>query len=390
MPAFNFCIPSRTVRPTLRAPSAIACPVFFESSRTVSRAERVPFAIACPASRDLSATVCPTVVAPWATACPAVRASSLTVAVESEGGALQTGATASARMSETAAAAAMKLALMTNYRTTAAPVFAPRAPSAPSRTADCAGVAVPITEPFGHTSPDASRPSPNLRAADPLCAGWLGPARLRAGVLPFRLHGTGGARIDRLPRASRGDADIACPLCTRRLRGPYGAAHADRHAGIARVHLYLRDARRQEPPRGSDPDPVARLSPVRADPELLGDYSVLSSAHARAGGRCGNGRHLPHLHQPGVEHGVQLLPLPAQHPGRAGGGGTQFPARPLDAVLAARGAFRHAFAHLEHDDVHVGRLVLRHGVRSHQRRQHDGDAAGGRVLHCARHRAEEH
>ena len=42
---------------------------------------------------------------------------------------------------------------------------------------------------------------------------------------------------------------------------------------------------------------------------------------------------------------------------------------------------------LEHDDVDVGRLVLRGRVGGDQRRQHDGHAARHRLLHRARHRA---
>ena len=55
----------------------------------------------------------------------------------------------------------------------------------------------------------------------------------------------------------------------------------------------------------------------------------------------------------------------------------------LDALLAPRGAVRHAAAHLEHDDVDVGRLVLRGGRGSHHRRKHHGHPAGGRLLHRA-------
>src|SRR6516165_5022340 len=198
-----------------------------------SRVERVPFAMACPASRDLSAMVCPTDAALWATACPAVRASSLRVAVVSGSGALQPGALASARMSGTAGAATMNLAFMRKYRTTPAASFAPRTPCAPSRTAHCASVAVPIATLFGQTSPHAFRPPPHLRTADPLCAGRVGPARLRAGVLPLHLHGAGGARTHRFAGALAGDADIARPVGTGRLRRTYCAAHADRHAGVA-------------------------------------------------------------------------------------------------------------------------------------------------------------
>src|SRR5258707_469542 len=61
----------------------------------------------------------------------------------------------------------------------------------------------------------------------------------------------------------------------------------------------------------------------------------------------------------------------------------------VDALLAIGGSLRHAGAHLEHDDVDVGRLVLRRGVRVDQRGTHHGGAAGCGFLYCARHRAEE-
>ncbi len=51
----------------------------------------------------------------------------------------------------------------------------------------------------------------------------------------------------------------------------------------------------------------------------------------------------------------------------------------VDALLAAGGAIRHAGAHLEHDDVHVGRLVLRGRLGIDQRRTHDGRAARASV-----------
>ncbi len=59
---------------------------------------------------------------------------------------------------------------------------------------------------------------------------------------------------------------------------------------------------------------------------------------------------------------------------------------PWMTFLAARRAVRDAAAHLEHDDVDVGKLVLRRRVRGDQRRQHDGDAARHRLLYRARHR----
>ena len=76
-------------------------------------------------------------------------------------------------------------------------------------------------------------------------------------------------------------------------------------------------------------------------------------------------------------------------PTRADRGVAEFPAEPVDEFLAARRAVRDAAAHLEHDDVDVGRLVLRRGVRGDQRRQYDHHAARHRLLHRARHRAAQ-
>ena len=61
----------------------------------------------------------------------------------------------------------------------------------------------------------------------------------------------------------------------------------------------------------------------------------------------------------------------------------------LGALLAHRGALRHAVADLEHDDEHVGRLVLRHHFRSHQRGQNQHRPARHRLLDRGRHRPEE-
>ena len=50
------------------------------------------------------------------------------------------------------------------------------------------------------------------------------------------------------------------------------------------------------------------------------------------------------LHQPGLEHGVQLLSVAAHGAGRSGGSLAQLPAVALAALLAARGAVRDAAA----------------------------------------------
>ena len=75
----------------------------------------------------------------------------------------------------------------------------------------------------------------------------------------------------------------------------------------------------------------------------------------------------------------------------AGTGGSRPHVRPqrLGALLADRGALRHAVPDLEHDDEHVGRLVLRHRVRGHQCGQDQYRAAGHRQLDRGRHRPAE-
>src|SRR6185437_9459217 len=79
-------------------------------------------------------------------------------------------------------------------------------------------------------------------------------------------------------------------------------------------------------------------------------------------------RDLRDLYLAGLEHDVQPVPVVPHRAGRADRGSTDVSAVRMAAVLAARGAAWHAAADLEHDDVGVGRLVLRrrlggdHGV----------------------------
>ena len=63
--------------------------------------------------------------------------------------------------------------------------------------------------------------------------------------------------------------------------------------------------------------------------------------------------------EPGLEHGVQLLPVAAHGAGGTGRSRPHVRPQRLGALLAHRSAVRHAAADLEHDDVDVRRLVLR-------------------------------
>ena len=118
-------------------------------------------------------------------------------------------------------------------------------------------------------------------------------------------------------------------------------------------------------------------------------FTVLFFVSLFPGQRAGAGarRHLRHLHQPGLEHGVQLLPVAAHGSARSGRGEPQLPLLGLAALLAAGGALRHAGPHLEHDDVDVRRLVLRRRLRGDHGRRPADRPARRRLLCRARDRA---
>ena len=88
---------------------------------------------------------------------------------------------------------------------------------------------------------------------------------------------------------------------------------------------------------------------------ILGFMSVtvvffLSLSPGRDFGR-GAGLRVRHLHQPGLEHGLQLLSVAAHRAAGTDRGRPHVRPQRLGALLAHRGAFRHAVADLEHDDV---------------------------------------
>ena len=141
---------------------------------------------------------------------------------------------------------------------------------------------------------------------------------------------------------------------------------------LAPVHLHLCPAGGQKPAGRADHDPGARHPAVGADPGLpVVHRRVLHEPVPRPGAGAGAGGDLRHLHQPGLEHGVQLLPVADHHPGRPGRGHQAVPPDRLAALLAAGSAVRHAGAGVEHHAVDVGGLVLRGRLRGdHAGRQH--------------------
>ena len=137
-------------------------------------------------------------------------------------------------------------------------------------------------------------------------------------------------------------------------------AHAHRHGAVAAVHLHLCDARRQEQTGRTAARSAARHPAVGADPRLhLHHRRVLHGARAGPRARRRIRRDFRDFHQPSLEHGVQLLSIAAHGADRTGRSVAQLPAEPVDELLAARRAVRDAAADLEHDDVDVGKLVLR-------------------------------
>ncbi len=168
------------------------------------------------------------------------------------------------------------------------------------------------------------------------------------------------------------------------LRRPHHAAHVRRPGLLAPVHLHLCDLGRQEPPRRADPDPDPRRAAVRADPRLPHLHRrLLHGAVPRQGARRRARRDLRHLHQPGLEHGVQPLPVAEDHPRRPRRGRQELPPLRLAALLAARSPVRHARPGLEHHDEHVRRLVLRRRLRGDHGRRHHRQAPGHRQLRRA-------
>ena len=171
------------------------------------------------------------------------------------------------------------------------------------------------------------------------------------------------------------------------LRAAHDLAHVHRARVLVAVHLHLRDARGEKPACRDGDDPTARRAAIGADPRLPRlSRGVLRQPLPRLRRGLRGGLHLRDLHEPGLEHGVLVLPVAAQPARRPRRGGEGPAPHAVAAVLAARDPLRHAGPHLEHDDVDVGRLVLRRRLRGDRGgRQHD-KAARDRLVHRGRQR----
>jgi hypothetical protein len=210
----------------------------------------------------------------------------------------------------------------------------------------------------------------------------MGPARLR------RDSGRAHGHRKELPRPfrafARGEriAGVARLLAIALLRVPHSAAYVRGARRLAPFHLHLRHAGGQEPARRNGDDPHTRHPAVGADPGLSVVHRDFLPRpfpwqHAGRGTRGG----LRHLHEPGLEYGLLLLSVAAHRASRFGGGRARLPPHRLAEILAARSAVCDAGPDLEHDDVNVGRVVLRRRLGGDHRRRHHHHLARRRLLH---------
>ena len=163
------------------------------------------------------------------------------------------------------------------------------------------------------------------------------------------------------------------------------AAHDDADAAgdrlLDHLHLHLRRAGRQEPTRRNGADSAARHPAVGADPRLSDLHRrVLHESVSRQRVRRRTRLRVRDLHQPGLEHDLQHVPVDAQRPEGSGRGIAKLSSQRLAALLASRRAFRDAGPDLEYDDVDVRRLVLRRRVGGDHGRGYHGHVARRRLL----------
>ena len=161
------------------------------------------------------------------------------------------------------------------------------------------------------------------------------------------------------------------PRCPAGIRAAHDAAHVHGAGRLARLQLRLRHARRQEPAAEMVLIPV--LDVLQSVP-ILGFLSITVTGFialfpgSLLGAECAAifAIFTSQAWNMAFSFYQSLRTVPAR-PRR---GGARVPPLAVAALLAARGAVRHARPHLEHDDVDVGRLVLRRRLRGDHRRRH--------------------
>ena len=149
----------------------------------------------------------------------------------------------------------------------------------------------------------------------------VGPDRSRVDFRPFRPRGSWLARHGPAAALARYRSHHARLRLPALLRPAHDAAHVPGARRVAPLHADLCDPRGQEPSGRGGSDPVARRPAVSADPRLPVLHGhVLPEPVPGQRPRRRDGRHLRHLHEPGLEHGLFVLPVAAHGPVGSGRG----------------------------------------------------------------------
>ncbi len=102
------------------------------------------------------------------------------------------------------------------------------------------------------------------------------------------------------------------PIASARVRGTHHVSHAGGAVALAGVHPDLRHLGGQERAGRQAAGTHPGYPAIGADSGFhFRDGGVLHVAGARPGARRRIRRDLRHIHQPGLEHGIQLLSVPA-------------------------------------------------------------------------------
>jgi hypothetical protein len=182
-------------------------------------------------------------------------------------------------------------------------------------------------------------------------------------------------------RRAQGAGGLARSGQPAAIRAAHDPAYAGGNGRLTAVYHHVWDARRQEPSCRTRPRPTPRHLSIGAGAGLHFLYRrLLHVPLSGPGCRRRSRGDLRDLHEPSLEHDIQLLSVAAHRAARPRGSDGEFPLFRVAAPLASRGAVCDAGPHLEHDDEHVGGLVLRRGERGDYRRRQDDYIARHRCL----------
>ena len=220
------------------------------------------------------------------------------------------------------------------------------------------------------------------------CAAGPGGPGGRAGNPHAALRGRARRRriAGPLPAAPAGARHQPQPRRPAQLRRPLHAAHVRGAVLLHHLHLRLRIRRRAQPPRRKGAGAAARHPAIGARAGLpLGDGHGIHRPVSRQPAGPGSGFHFRHLHGPGVEHDLLLLPVAAFRAAGTRRDGHPVPPLALGALHAPGAARGHHRPAVERHDELRRRLVLPGRQRGHQRAEPPVHAARPGVV-CGRRR----